>query len=221
MRKRLWSYFKRSTGTDSIQRESQLPTGQSWKLYDSISDLPLGIFIKCATTGEFSSLIVSGHPDATIIAKAWDNIQTQYFDLLEVEEISHYVELKDRINRAVARITRIAMLVNALYIKHDEQIADILRDEDFNVSLDPGNRDLYDRELTRICSLIKEEEIVISECSEEIEKLNKGGEVNTTHFTRTLLELSRFQGYELKTETTTVETYCLVIKEMQTLAKKN
>lgn len=86
------------------------------KLYRSIHDLPLGIFIDCQCEQLYDKLILQGEPTQEEITDAWENLLQQYTELIGGREVESKISEVKRVLRTESKISRMYDLI--VVLKH-------------------------------------------------------------------------------------------------------
>lgn len=224
--KKKWSFLSQLMGLESTHRtELTNLAGQSWNIFSSCKDLPLSRFIDCIVHKNYDALIISGKPTQAALNDAWEKISNEYLELMHIDNIEAYKDYKRQILSINIRVIHLSTVLEALAYRYNDKLADILRNDDFGVELNPENPEQYAADLNRVNSMLMAEAARTKDIEAELEKVtskNKG-EKEATHeqFEEALQEIGKYQGYRIDPETTSVAAYCTYIKRLHRAAEKN
>lgn len=89
------------------------------KLYRSIHDLPLTIFIDCQCEQKYDGLVLQGSPTNTEISEAWADLLQQYTELIggsevidKIKNLSQIIKLENRLQNIEKLLQLIVMIPN-------------------------------------------------------------------------------------------------------------
>jgi hypothetical protein len=142
-------FTKKTVNTNSSPRELPIKTTTpSSELYHTIEKLPLNRFIDVAVDGNLSALIISGFPTQLELMIAWDEIQSEYTDIVGDHEHKHYMTLMRDVHSISLTLEQISMLVEILEQVYYKKFADRLNELLFtNFVFDPYDNDAYTKTL--------------------------------------------------------------------------
>lgn len=81
------------------------------KLYRSIHDLPLTIFIDCQCEQKYDGLILQGNPTESELSETWADLLQQYAELIGGKDVMVKVDDTRKLLRSECRLTRIDNLL--------------------------------------------------------------------------------------------------------------
>lgn len=87
------SRFTKKTENGSLSQQTKLSNQESnsRKLYHTITDLPLSIYITCVVDHDLSGLVISGQFEDSEIQQAWNDIQSEYADIVGDQDMKKYL----------------------------------------------------------------------------------------------------------------------------------
>jgi hypothetical protein len=98
------------------------------KLYRSVHDLPLPIFIDCFCDQKFETLILQGEPTADELNDVWTDIMQQYTELIGGSDVKAKLYNIKQIARLESKLTRIDSLLKLLSVEPTEALFNLLYD---------------------------------------------------------------------------------------------
>jgi hypothetical protein len=127
-----WPSTKKQENGNSFPSKPVLPSeSPSAKWYQTIAELPLSEFIKVAVDGNLSALIISGFPTEQQLRKAWEDISSDYADMIGDHEARLYFQLTRDLTVMTITLNQIEHLVKLLsdyrYPPMEKMLNDILR----------------------------------------------------------------------------------------------
>lgn len=185
-------------------------------IYHSCRSTPLSVFIECLVFERYHVLIKYGFASKTKIVEAWETLLMEYYELSGDEVLKLLVDLSKNIGILQGKILSYKLSIYVLRYKDSPECAGILRRGGFDVSdLDKVEKGLKSYEF-ELKSRIKEYENLL--------KSNDGKKVSEGYFDEMLVELSKFMGYRIDPENTTVLEFIKIRgrhkKEVDALNKK-
>ena len=161
-------------------------------------DITMAVFIECYCHDIFKGL-GEGKPED--IAEAWNDILSDWSNLMRNEDSDYLISLADQLNCLKFHITFVEYSTFYLQRVYDREIIDRLINEcGYDGNYPEDNRDAYLKQLSRVVSLCKTKVYEASELGDEIERLQKGskGEKTTEEeFISNMARLSKYQGYRI------------------------
>ncbi len=124
-RKRFRLQFSEPQRDFASPSPSQVPLS---KYYSSIHQLPLNRFIDCMVDDNLHALVISGDPNMSLVAEAWNDIREQYSLCIGNSQVSNYVKRLNEINQLKANIDMIYELIQVLRHRYVKRFADRLND---------------------------------------------------------------------------------------------
>ncbi len=182
--------------------------------YQSCYELPLSIFIKCVVDKDPSWL--SDNPVADTAA-IWDRIISEYGDLIVNQKSGAYNSLAALATkyRTEAMVIEAAVLV--LRKIYDESMITVLKSHGFNYKFDFEDYPKYEKDLDRCIGGLKKVYANIRECDKEMSSLlsasgaGNGEPTTKVSFDRDIAMLSKYMGFPIKKDSTTVSEYAAYI----------
>lgn len=184
--------------------QSSMPISVPQSVYSSCSDLPLWNFIEISITGELDKWGVD--------EKSWESIIAEYTELSGNSSISKMFGLRRQITYLTNKLNIIQYIINALTLKRNEQLIQLLQKEyGFNkLTFD----DLFN-DMQRVVSLSKGEVVKLRLAKKQFDDLQKDAPTETISrfdWDNNLRQLGKYQGYPIKKKETTVSEYLAIDK---------
>ena len=211
------------------QADFALPqeTSQSLGTYHlSCKTLPLNSFIKAYCNNDYSGLVKSGTPSDEGLKAAWNEILFDYSGLIKSEDSDYIFQLAKRIGLLQFHIMYVDYAVLFLETTKDDDIAGELRDMGYNIP--PFEDNTFSKSLQMVKSLAKAKVFELDTLTDEYNRISqtKGGKQQTEdEYIRTVVMLSKYQGYNLDRNTTTVYDFAQIfnnyLSEMKIKNKEN
>ena len=183
------------------------------KYYNSIANCPLSVFIQVSITGDVRNLVINGIVSDEKLNDAWDNI---FYDYLKRTDITRY-------NILLRKLKDIEILSNKYRLIW--AIIEMLS-LGYNLDLVSGLKSLgYRYRFERFSdpkSYVLDVERVQKDAESIMKTINEmkagligspGEEVKEEDFDGILVDLSRFQGYKVKKEETTVSEFVNIFEK--------
>lgn len=188
------------------------------RLITTCDKLMMDKFIDCLVSENYNSLIISGNPSKEQLDAAWNNIISEYAELIGSEHYETIIRLTKEINAAVFKFNRVSLYVFILGIMHSESIANHLRKMGYPGNYNPSNQEMYKRDLETSLNKAKtllaqaqQKQIQLNKLESSIEK----GKIDRRHFDEVIIALSDHKKYQVKEDQITVQKYCIMIKNMK------
>lgn len=187
------------------------------KYYSSCKELPLHNFIMCANNGDLKQMHKSGIYFKECARKKWEEILTEYSTLTGRNQdgilaIVRYIAFLEN------KINLIYYCLRSLQKNYNQKLADELNGLGLKVKIKRIN---ISQGIRIAVSEVKRMEQSILDKNKELEGLNKNG----NDFESLLIDLSKYQGYQIDTRKTTVYEFCKLTdkykKHIQELNKKH
>lgn len=183
--------------------------------YRSCTELPLWNFIQVVTTGTLTPLIISGMPTDAELSEAWNDIFTDYCDMTTSKNQTYVLQLVREIKGIELQITIINTCIERLKLSYLPEVCDILREYGFNYEYTP------DTMLNDILSTVAEGSYLSVQLgvkrSEYDKYLASQESQNATEndYDEILSELSKFQGYHLRSKDLSVSEYVSIFNRFK------
>lgn len=189
----------------------------AWSIYQSCDDLPLTAFVKCLVSGDYSGLVITGTPPLPDIEEAWLTIYSDYCDRIGGIQIASMIEKTRMINALSSKIERVQTLVTcARAIICETLINELVAEPGMKVSRAKltGSSDEYHRELDTILARLKPDIMKLDRLTNDMPK-GDSKPATTQDFTKTLLEVSKQEGYQVRMKDITVAEYCEYVRRLR------
>lgn len=195
-------------------------------IYRHCSELPLAIFIDCICNMKLDRLIRSGKASYSELTAAWEQIYSEYCDLMNTHEYRLYMLLAKEIGHLKSKMLAVACCVDALRIRYSEKSVTMLRQYGYAYQFDYKDRDAYQADIDRVVTRSKAMNIAYKIKKKEMEELEKDSEpLREQDFTDMITHLSKFIGYRIDPQVTTVSEFASIRKahenEIKALKKQN
>lgn len=108
-----------------FQRGSKMPSVEALvptKLYRSIHELPLSLFIDCFCDGKFDSLIINGQPTELELNEVWADILQQYTELIGGSDVRSKIHNIKQIARLESKLLRIESLLRIVQLRPSKDL---------------------------------------------------------------------------------------------------
>lgn len=221
-KKWLKSKTQQLVSTETSTMNSVLPQMESHvsiSLHRSCKTLSLSKFIQAYCNNDLQGLIISGNPTHAELMKAWNEIVFEYSSLFKTEQSSYLLDLGRDIGLLQHHIIYVDYAVFILMEKlrlgepKEQSIIDELISMGYPGIYDDTDPEKYIAELDRIISLAKTRIFEYMNLVDEYDRLNKtikGKKQTEEEFEKNIAMLSKFQHYQIDTETTSVFRYVTI-----------
>ena len=181
-------------------------------LYKKCSELPLALFIKIVLEDDLKLLIRSGEHTTEEVNAAWESIYSEYFELSGAQDARHLVQTARAILIAENKIDIINACVPILRMKENALCYAALAKIGYPLKqiADPVERN---REIDKLISRAKSLVHIVASCERELRRVtdqDKGGKPTEQDYIESIASLSKFQGYRIDPELTTVAEYVAI-----------
>lgn len=208
------SKIKQSDFSGTKQEDSALPqvtTPLPCQLHRSCKTLFLELFIQAYCNNDLSGLVIKGAPDTDQLQDAWNEIMFEYSGLIKTENSDYLFSLQKDIAILQHHIIYVDYAVQLLKLRYDDEIANEVRSLGYPV---PALEDpKYQKALDMIISLAKTKVFEHGNLVDEYNRLNKtveGKKQSEDEFVRTVVMLSKYQGYNIDRQVVTVYDFTQV-----------
>ena len=186
-------------------------------LYKKCAELPLSIFLKIVLESDINLLIKSGEHSPEEVGQAWEEIYSEYFEIAGSMDSKYLIQTARTILIAENKIDIINACVPILRLKENEKCYNALTKIGYPIKRieDRGQRN---KELDRLVSRAKGLVHTIAQGERELRRVTENeGRARPTEqdYIRSLAYLSKFQGYRIDPEITTVAEYVAIQKHFQ------
>jgi hypothetical protein len=168
-----------------------------------------------ACNNDLKWLIIHGEPTQEQLTDAWDNIFTEYSDICPTTNSTYIVQITREIKHLETKIAIIQAIIDRFKISYMPELVLILNEYGFYYDFTPE-------------TMLSDLQSVIAECSMfVVQKGVKEGELkrffegqkgewaSENDYDETLSELSKFQGYHLKSKELTVSEFCAIFNRFK------
>lgn len=183
-------------------------------IYDNC-EMPLYNFIKIACTNDLNWLVIEGTPTQLELENAWEAVFTEYSDLSPTPNTTYIVQVTREIRHLETKIAIIQAIIDRFKISYLPELVPILNEYGFYYDFTPE-------------TMLSDLQMVIAECSQfVVQKGVKEGELKRffegqrgdpakeNDYDEVLSELSKFQGYHLKSKELTVSEFCAIFNRFK------
>jgi hypothetical protein len=189
------------------------------KVYNTCDELPLSVYIACSIGEPLTRLITSLEPqeiaDTELLRAAWLQIQTEFMQLSTGTLNTHAVELALSVDALTVKIEVVLSCLNMLETYFTPMLVEILQQHGFDLPLDPAEPETYYKNLNRISKRARSLLTELEDKAGQLRKLQPSEQptvkINRQYFNKRLTVLSKFMGYEIKEETTSVSKYVSIM----------
>lgn len=191
-------------------------TSNTKQVYASCSELPLWNFIKIVITGDLTYL-GDGTPEQ--LQEAWANIFMEYCDIFPSKNSIYVCQLTSEIEHLRTKLEVIQAIIDALSIQYIPDLVLELIDYGFNYPFTPETM------LEDLQGVIAESKMfVVQKGVKEGEykrflESQKGDPAKESDYDEILSELSKFQGYHLKSKDLSVSEFVAIFNRYNKQAK--
>lgn len=191
------------------------------KYFQNIFELPLVNFENCLVNSNLSALVIAGFPKPEELARAWENILSEYHEALGQADYKMYLNLYKAIKVLEVKYSLIKdILIAGLRKTYSKYLCDELNEwMRTSFKFDITNTDNYFKDLDRCEKRTGAMKIALDmkriEFVEIDKKFNKGeGEKphDRNYFTSVLVILSKHNGYRI-TRDIFVNEYCEYLRQ--------
>jgi len=202
-----------STHMRHMPEDTLLPT---W--YQTITELPLTLFIDCAVDGNYKALVKTGNPDERLLYLAWLNIRSEYADAIGSKKHQIYVKLFRDVAVLSTTLEAVNQIIEILERVYSAELVTRLNSLiQARIEFDPKNPTRYKAALKS--AIIRSRAIKISiEVKERqlqaMQSQQTGEDVKETreYYLSYLVTLSNHAKYNIDKNEITVFEYCERIK---------
>jgi hypothetical protein len=206
----------------TVSQAPRLPDLSLLNIYQSCDELPLKVFIRCMVSGDYTGLVKSGPTDTpeawAAIEDAWLSIYSQYCALIGGIQIAAFIQRAKTVNALSSKINRITALVDCARLIVCDELITALAAEGYKVNaarLASADDEGYLQELDAVMARLRPEKMKLDSLIKELPKADDKQKSTEQDFTRTLLEVSKYEGYQVKAKDTTVSEYCEYVKRLR------
>lgn len=220
-----------TNGENSALSLSPAPSQSVNTFHLSASTLPLARFIDVYCDNRLEALIIQGTVSPIELLDAWDTILNEYIMIIGSAKTQHLILLQRHIAVLECKIKTVDTCIEALWgmAKEFNQRSDIAVSElgrigyrfPFNIK-DPES---FQKNIDAVYSRSKTLVVELDMKQKEFERVNKNvssGITTRTDFDAEIITLSKWQGYQIDEEKTTLSKYAHIYKSfVQYVEKQN
>jgi uncharacterized protein YihD (DUF1040 family) len=210
-------FFRRnrvSGGIAQPQTAGSTPIA-AWSIYQSASECPLTVYIKCQVAESWQHLVLSGNPPTAAIEDAGLTIHSEFSQMVGGVQITALINRAKAINILASKIERVQILIDiARQVQYENTCAD-LADEGYTI--DPyAETEVYLKQVEKANSRLKSERLRLDMLMSERPEAKNGKEkVTEADFIQTLAEISKHEGYAVRMNDITVLQYAVHVKRLK------
>jgi len=219
-RTRLFSFTKIRTGVSGLWEmiaRKPYPVRLS-NTYHRCSDTPLSVFIEVLLTGNLNVLVRSGKPSPLEISNAWENLFSEYCELVKAPRYVQVLSLSKEIGALTSKLLTVRACISILAYRHSAKAVYILESFGYRGDFDRSDMNRLAKVLEGINTRSKGIEIALAQKKAEYDRLIKAGspgELSREKFASVLLDLSKFMGYQVRADQVTVLEYAALLKKYE------
>jgi len=183
------------------------------KLHMTCNTLPLSLFIRCLVDEDLTALVIEGDADMQTLTNAWQAINQEWMDLCGNKQNNYLLVLALEIERMSFSQEVTVCAVDALRMCRFDDLVKVLHEQGYRFPFNPSNPEEYHNDLNRVLARSKRHLVDIQDKKQQYERLKGGGtgkKVDHQYFNQMLVILSKFIGYHIDEERTTVARYATV-----------
>lgn len=191
-----------------------------YKVIKDCSRLTLDKFFACLFDDDLNTLTISGQPPQEVLIETWQNIYTEYNNLMQGDSYNEVFELTKEVSLLKMKIEVTDSIVKFLQYDYDHQLVSILKSMGLRPNLSPDDSGSILLEklqsiITRAKSWVTQLDIKTDELLKALGK-NANAEKNTgrVYYDDLILSLSRFLQYQISIKEMTVAQFCRGINRM-------
>lgn len=221
------SWIKKKISFSSGDKETITPsptlTQPELSLHTSCKTLPFSKFKPAYCRNDYSGLVIKGEPTPEELQAAWNEILFDYASLIKTENSDYLFILRKDISDLQWQIWYVdeccreespefEIPAGVLHIRYEEALVKELKKIGYTIKDEFGTDEYFDR-LSLIVSLCKSRVHDLEELRAEYDRLQKtfdGKQQTEEELDATQALLSKYQGYNIDDETTTVYRFTII-----------
>lgn len=190
-------------GGSRLSGPTSLTATQSSNMFHRGCDtLPYATFLKVQQTNNTALLVISGTPTPEQLTAAWENIITEYCDLIQTPKSESLKACYIKVLQTEHLLTLISSCVDALKMQYDADIAAILADKGYTLIEHLESKEAYLKQLYRVEQEAKVLIVLLNQYTAEYSKLSGGLQAtdlqrSTAQQQKEISILSRFMGFRI------------------------
>lgn len=190
--------------------------------HQSCKTLPYGIFIRIIVDGDLFLLSISGKPKLQDLEQAWEEILTEYSELIITDKSSNITSLFNKICFYNWKRDNLELLLKFLRREYDKDVAEWVCNLGYDLITDTDDRL---KQIDAIEMEAKNLVVLLNQCHNEYNLLYKkpdedGYKKTEMDYEVELSVLSRFYGSRIDKNKFTVFEVCAVINDLIKEQKK-
>lgn len=191
-------------------------------IYSTIEKCPLNVFIDVVESGDLKRLLRYRFipVPAGVIEKAWNKIFYDYLSIIDHEQYIQLLRKEKDLFLLQSKIQLIGMIVNSLSMNYEKGLVEVLQRLGYRYRFDRyGNPDEYIKDVERVK---KDVQSMIRTIGEIREEMNEGAKekIKGSYFDSVLVDLSKFQGYQINKNNLTVSEFANIVKKFKSHGRK-
>lgn len=187
--------------------------------------LSMDVFIDCLVTGNYAAL---GGGSLEDLHAAWNEVMTEYAELIGSEHYIKAVRLTKEINFNRLKFVLIEAMVQVLQVQYTDVLVKELKRLGFPGQYNWDIQERYQKELKAAYSKAKVYLVTAQTKQKELQEMEakiESGKMDRKYFDSMFISLSQYFKYQVKEHEITVQKYCLMVKGMndyyESLTRKN
>jgi|SRR5688572_12721603 len=185
------------------------------QIHISCHTLLMKDFIKCRVESDLQYLIISGEPTTDELNAAWAKISDEFFDLAEKAQNLYALELYMELEALHYKMQVVSECVEIMRSYRCEELVKLLKDMGYNYPFDAEDEVKYLKDLDRVTTRAKALVIAYNERSARLDILKEKESPDQVesyqYYDKILAVLSKFNGYHVDENTTTVSRYAALL----------
>lgn len=160
-------------------------------------------------------LVKYGNAPVKQINEAWEDLFTDYCELLNLPQYSRMVNLTKEIGSLQSKMLCINLCIRVLSVRYSYKCVQILRRFGYNYKFSISDPQGYWKDLETVIKKSKSSELALDRALNEYKTLFSSTEEKAPTyevFQNNLIELSKFMGYRVNPKEVTVSEYVSIIK---------
>jgi len=218
---KMWSY----TSTKLLrvitllrQWRKQRSSAQPSNLFRRCSETPLDIFIDCFVNKNLMRLVKFGKASAKQINEAWEDLFTDYCELLRLPQYTRMVSLTKEIGSLQSKMLCINLCIRVLSLRYSYKCVQVLKRFGYNYKFSITDPEGYRKDLETVIKKSKSSELALDRALNEYKALfqkSSNEAPSQDVFQNNLIELSKFMGFRINPKEITVAEYVAIIKRRE------
>lgn len=215
MKKKLFARKDQKENSLSVPLVKPAQTNtSSWKLYQSCQKCPLDVFLDCVYDDMLEGLIIEGEPPVEEIQNAWNKLHAEYSALTMSGNHSKELELIREINTINGKLVLVDGIIQHLLICFNQELVDILNAMLLKCDLTENDSlQVTHKKLTGIAIRTKKLVAQLQLKENDLKKIQESskGETGREYYSKTLLILSKENGYAMRENDITVYQFVIAV----------